>query len=89
MTKKFSREYLVEELKLPWAAEEYHAADIGEWGPEYEIVFQDKDGKYYRTLCNFGVSNYLCIRPWEHDKEIECTEVEKKLVTGTQWVPVE
>jgi len=89
MTKKFSKEYLVNEFDLPWTAEEDHIIENTRWSIIHEIVFKDKDGKYYQTWYSVGATEMQPEKPWEYEDEIECTEVEQKPVTVMQWVPVD
>ena len=72
---KFKKEYLIEELDLPYNAIENKVV----WSILRQIIFQDKDGKYYRTTYSVG-------SPWQDKDEIECTEVELKEVMVKKWV---
>lgn len=88
MTKKFSVEYLKEVLNLPEDALEERIVDHNRWSVVYEIIFQDTDGKYYKTWYSIGATEYQDERPWEYDTEVECIEVHKKLVTKYEWAEV-
>lgn len=88
MTKIFSKDYLVNELHLPRDAEEEQIIGHGRWNLDYEIVFQDKDGKYYQTTYRIGSTELQDEEPWEYEKEVTCYEVEKKPVTVMKWVQV-
>lgn len=87
-TKIFSKDYLVNTLDLPWSALEDKVIDTSRWSIEHEIVFED-DGKYYQTAYSVGATECQEERPWEYEDEIECTEVEKKMVMVEKWVAVE
>lgn len=89
MTKIFPREYLMEELDLPYAALEEEIVDQSRWSTFYNIIFRDKDGKYYSTEYSRGSTECQDESPWEYEHEVECVEVEKRLVTVEQWVPVD
>jgi len=88
MTKKFSKEYLMEELGLPYNSVEKTLVDSGRWALTYEIVFQDVDGKYWQTYYNTGATEMQYEPPWEYEDEVECTEVEKRQVTVEKWMPI-
>jgi len=87
ITREFSRDFLREELELPYnALEERIIANTG-WSNIYEIVFE-YEGKFYMT-------NYFCSATgmqdeisWNYLKTVKCTEVEIKDVVVKQWVPV-
>lgn len=81
------KEYLIEELGLPYEALEDDIIDAGRWNTVHEIIFQDKDGKCYRTWYSRGSTEMQWERPWEYEgDEIECTEVEQKEVKVLKWV---
>lgn len=87
---KFKKEYLMKELGLPWdntVSEEI--IDTTRWSVIKEIIFQDKDGKYYQTTYSQGATEYQDESPWEYENEVECTEVELKEVKVMKWVPKE
>lgn len=86
--KVFSKEYLTNELDLPWTAIHDKIIDTGRWSIYHEIVFED-GGKYYQTNYSVGATERQYERPWEDENEIKCTEVEKRKVEVEQWVPVE
>lgn len=88
MVKEFTRDYLVYELDLPYAAVEDKIIDSGRWSIHHEIVFKDTDGKFYQTTYSVGATECQEERPWECKSTVKCTEVVKKLVTVEQWVPV-
>lgn len=88
MVKTFSKDYLVNELELPYAAIRDKIVDNGRWSIYHEIVFEDKDGKHYSAGYSVGATESQDESPWEYNSQIECTEVEQKPVTIIEWVPV-
>lgn len=89
MKRTFSREFLVNELDLPWsdAAVEDRILGKGRWSTHHELVFQH-EGKYYRTTYTKGATEMQEERPWEYEKDVECEEVTQIPVTVMKWVPV-
>jgi len=89
MVKIFDKNYLVNELDLPWTAEEDRIIGNGRWSINHEIVFEDNDGKFYQTRYSVGSTEIQDERPWEYEDQVECVEVVKKPVTVMKWVPVD
>ena len=88
-TVKFSKDYLKNELDLPYGNTIVdNIIDTGRWSIYHEIVFADK-GKFYTTTYSEGATECQDESPWEYEDEIECTEVELKEVKVKKWVPVE
>lgn len=89
-TKVFSKDYLVNELELPWCNSIMdRIIDTTRWSIVHELVFEDH-GKFYMTTYSEGATECQDERPWEYDDdEIECTEVELKEVKIKKWIPVE
>ncbi|NFH01357.1 hypothetical protein FC831_13900 [Clostridium botulinum] len=87
---KFKREYLIEELGLPWDTDVIHKEiiDTTRWSVIKEIVFQDKDGRYYQTTYSEGATECQDESPWEYEDEVECVEVELKEVLVKKWVAI-
>lgn len=85
---KFSREFLMEELDLPYSALERNITDTSRWSIYYEIIFEYK-GKFYRTSYGEGATECQDERPWEYQKEVECTEVHQVEKTVKVWEPIE
>ena len=71
---KFSKEYLKNNLDLPYSALEDKIVDTSRWSVHHEIIFADQ-GKFYKTYYSEGATEMQDERPWEYDNEIECTEV--------------
>lgn len=88
MKVKFSRDYLKDELGLPYEnAIKDTIIDTGRWSIIHEIIFEDK-GKFYSTTYSVGATECQDERPWEYEKEVECVEVELKEVKVKKWMPV-
>ena len=86
---KFKKEYLIEELGLPYDCDLVHEEiiDTTRWSIIKEIVFKDKDGKYYQTTYSKGATECQDESPWEYEDEIECIEVELREVKIMKWCP--
>lgn len=89
MTKDFDRDYLLWELDLPFAAVENHVIGNSRWSVDHEIIFQDKDGKFYQTCYSVGATECQEEGPWDDEPVVQCVQVEQKEVLVKQWVPVE
>lgn len=88
-TKVFSRDYLRDELDLPYSGVIVDKiVDTTRWSIVHELVFED-NGKFYMTTYSVGATECQDESPWEYDDEVECTEVELKEVKVKKWVPVE
>lgn len=78
MKKYFKREYLLDELGLPWGDDEHVIEDTIDYvdcGIVYHtMIFRDDDGKTYRV--NYDKpdepENWI---PWDGEDDIECQEV--------------
>ena len=86
---KFKKQYLTEELDLPYEAIRDKIEEQNRWSTLHEIVFKDKDNKYYETGYSVGSTEQQDERPWEDQEYVECVEVELKEITIKEWVPVE
>jgi hypothetical protein len=86
--KTFSRDYLMDELGLPYSAVFKEIVDTNRWSIHHRIIFSDK-GKFYEAYYSEGATECQDESPWEYDKTVECTEVELKEVVVKKWVPVE
>lgn len=86
---KFKKEYLIEELGLPYDCDlvNEEIIDTTRWSIIKEIVFQDKDGKYYQTTYSEGATECQEEAPWEYEDEVECVEVELREVKIMKWCP--
>lgn len=85
---KFTRDFLINELDLPYAAIENTIVDQRRWSTVHEIIFEH-DGKFYQTHYSEGSTEMQDERPWQYDKEVECTEVRKVQKLVEVWEPVE
>ena len=88
--KVFKKEYLTEELGLPYDCKliEDKVIDNTRWSVVHEIVFKDK-GKFYQTTYSEGATEYQDEKPWEYEDEVKCIEVELKEVKIKKWMPVQ
>ena len=76
---KFKKQEL-EEMDLPYEGTiEDRIIDTSRWSEIHEIIFE-KDGKFYSAEYSCGATEGGDETPWEYNDEIECTEVEKKIV---------
>jgi hypothetical protein len=85
IVKVFSRDYLKNELDLPYSSIKDTIIDTSRWSVHHEIIFKDK-GKFYKAFYSEGATECQDERPWEYDEDIECIEVELKKVMVTKWV---
>jgi len=81
----FTREYLVDELELPYAALSDIVVGTSRWVVEREIIFES-DGRFYQTSYSEGATENQYQPPWEYEKRIACHEVELKEVMVEKWV---
>ena len=88
ITKTFSRDYLVDELDLPYNSIYDKVTDNSRWSIFHDMVFKDNE-KYYQTSYSVGATECQDERPWEYEDEIECVEVEKRQVLVEKWMPIE
>ena len=89
ITKTFKREYLIEELDLPYSAVEETIISQSRWLTHFQIIFKDPaDGKFYQTTYSAGSTECQDYTPWEDEEEIETTEVELRDVVVKRYVPV-
>lgn len=85
MIKKFSKDYLVNELDLPYENTVIDKiVDTSRWSVIHEIVFKD-NGKFYQTTYSEGATECQDERPWEYADEVNCYEVELREVTIKKW----
>ena len=90
MAKKiFKKEYLVNELDLPWTAVFDEIVDTSRWSVQHNCVFKDNDGKFYETFYSIGATECQDERPWEYEDDVTCYEVEQREVKITKWVRVD
>lgn len=89
MTKNFSRKYLVEELKLPYNSIYEQPIEATRWSIIYVIVFQDKDGSYWKTSVSLPATEIQDEEPWEFEDEVECERVKFGWIRKKEWIPIE
>lgn len=87
-TIKLHKDYLKNELDLPYSAIKDDIVDTSRWSIHHEIIFAH-DGNFYRTYYSEGATEMQDESPWEYNNEVECTEVELREVKIKKWVDVE
>lgn len=89
MAKKvFSKDYLINELDLPYSALLDEIKDNSRWSIHHRIIFEDNE-KFYEASYSVGATESQDERPWEYDNEIVCYEVELREVKVKKWVRIE
>lgn len=88
MVKTFKREFLTNELDLPYEALEDEIVDNSRWSIQHAIIFEH-EGKFYRTYYSVGATEIQDESPWEYEDEVECFEVVKAKVVKEEWVSLE
>lgn len=58
--------------------------DTTRWAIVHELVFRHED-KLYSTTYRTGATEYQEEQPWEHEKTVDCTEVEQFECTVTDY----
>lgn len=86
--KTFTKEYLIEELDLPYNALEDNITENSRWSIQHEIIFQDNDGKFYKAYYSVGATECQDEAPWEYEDNITCYEVKKQKVVVEKWVEI-
>ena len=90
MTKKFTKEFLIDKLDLPYNKEivvEDTIEKTTRWSVIHNIIFKHED-KVYRTWYSEGATEQQDEGPWKYENEIECTEVVEVEVLTKVWKPV-
>lgn len=85
MKKMFNKDYLLDELNLPYSAIKSSITETSRWSIHYEIIFKDND-TFYKTWYSEGATESQEESPWEYDNDVECIEVELKEVKRLEWV---
>lgn len=83
----FDKNFLREELELPYCCQDITILEKSRWSVVREGVFEYQ-GRTYQIWWSEGATEYQDEEPWEHD-DPEPIEVVKKEVTRYEWVPVE
>lgn len=79
-TIKLHKDFLENELNLPYSAIRNTISDTSRWRIHHNIIFAH-NGKFYETYYSVGATEMQDEGPWEYDEEVECFEV--KLVEKT------
>ncbi len=82
---KLHKDYLMNELGLPYSAIKDDITGTSRWSEHHEIIFSH-DGKFYRAHYSQGLTEYQDESPWEYESEIDCTQVELKEKLVKVWV---
>lgn len=85
MKKTFSKDYLKNELELPYSAIFDEIVDTSRWSVHHRCIFED-GGKFYQAYYSEGATEMQDESPWEYDNEIQCDEVELKEIKVKKWV---
>lgn len=83
---KFKKNYLKNELGLPYSAMVDEITETSRWSIHHKIVFEH-EGKFYQTYYSEGATEMQDESPWEYEDEVECVEVELKEVKVMKWIP--
>lgn len=86
--KTFSRDYLVNELGLPYDSDCVNEDTMiykERWSIVHRLIFKDNE-KAYRTYYEEPATEEQEMQPWEDEDEIECEEVIQMKVKTTIWV---
>lgn len=86
-TKTFDKEYLVEELDLPFSCIDQEITHQGRW-ETYKTGIAEIDGEFYRFEWSEGSTEMQDGMAWEYDDEVEGTLVEKRMIEVEAWVEV-
>lgn len=92
-TKTFTREYLLEELDLPYGCEggkiiSNEIVDQGRWTTMHNIIFQLKgqpEDEAYSVCYERGSTEHQEVAPWEDQDEVECAIVHRTTKTIEVW----
>lgn len=84
----FTKEFLKNELDLPWSAIEDRVTGVRRWSVDHEIIFEF-NGKFYRTHYSIGATESQDERPWEYDEEVVCEEVKIAAVKVEKYVLID
>lgn len=91
MKKVFNKDFLVDQLGLPYDNDgiimEDKMVDHSRWSIGHSLIFEH-EGKYYKTYYSEGATENQYESPWEYEDDIVCVEVELKEVLVKKWVEV-
>lgn len=85
---KFKKDFIENELNLPYSAMEDSIIDTSRWSIHHKIIFE-YEGKFYSTYYSEGATECQDEVPWEYEDEIECVEVHQVEKLVKVWEAVE
>ena len=91
ITKVFDKDYLLEDLEVPYFGEcvkEDKIVDTDRWSEHHVVIFED-DGQFWKTHYSKGLTEMQDEMPWEYEDTVEAFLVEEKEVLVKKWVEVE
>lgn len=92
-TKIFTKDYLVNELDLPYDEDlviSDKITDTGRWSIHHSLIFKDPaDDKFYKVSYSVGATENQPEAPWEYDNTITGTQVVKRSLIKSEFVPVD
>lgn len=86
-TIKLHKDFLKNQLDLPYTAIKDDITSTSRWSVHHEIIFEYL-GKFYRTHYSEGATEMQDERPWDYIEEVECTEVQIVEKTIKVWEDV-
>ena len=95
VTKVVSREYLTDEIGLPYDADDGVIIEVKDvrtnrWSYTKRIIFTDPfDFLSWRVDYQEGATESQETQPWEFEDYVKLTRVEGKEVTRIEWVDVQ
>lgn len=85
MKKKFTREFMVGILyDFEDKIVKDEITDHSRWSVHHSLIFEH-EGKLWETYYSTGATESQDERPWEHEDEVECDEVEAYEKTITEY----
>jgi hypothetical protein len=92
-TKVFQTSYLRGELGLPddsLLVVSDEITGMSRWTADHLLTFKDPaDDKFYQVPYSVGATEMHTERPWEYVYAVTATEVEERVFTHTEYVPVD
>lgn len=86
-TIKLHKDYLINELNLPYSAILDEVEDTSRWSSHHRIIFAH-NGKFYEAHYSKGLTEMQDESPWEYEDDVECYEVELKEVKVRKWMRI-
>jgi hypothetical protein len=87
MTIKLKKDFLQDELDLPYKAVKDTITSISRWSVHHEMVFA-YGGKFYICHYSVGATEVQDERPWEYEDEVDCVEVHEVEQLMKVWKPL-